>query len=125
MLGGTTDNHSIQELDNRVREHQVSNKRNMDDILDIEVSADDQDLLGEHFDPADHAEHMEISELEVSDEDAFAPKVALTNNELIPEEVFRAYDIRGLADPFLSADFVLRLGKALGSEALEQKARKR
>ncbi|WP_299981298.1 phosphomannomutase/phosphoglucomutase [uncultured Pseudoteredinibacter sp.] len=110
--GGTR---TVREFDQKVREHQLSNGRHMEDILDIEVNEDDEDLLGGGFQQAAGAA-PELDQLEGDDEE---PAVALSD-ELIPAEVFRAYDIRGLADPYLRPEFVDRLGKALGSEAIDQ-----
>src|SRR5699024_5927711 len=39
---------------------------------------------------------------------------------VIPAEIFRAYDIRGIAGAGLSEDIVERLGQAIASEALDQ-----
>lgn len=113
----TRTSRTVREFDQKVHEHKLNNGRKMDDILDIEVSADDENLLGNSPDTRD-AGRATPSSLDISDsrEDSPAP----SNGELIPEEIFRAYDIRGLADPYLSPAFVQRLGQALGSEAIDQ-----
>ena len=41
-------------------------------------------------------------------------------SELIPASIFRAYDIRGIADQQLTTQSVKRIGQAIGSEALDQ-----
>ncbi|MBB6520416.1 phosphomannomutase/phosphoglucomutase [Pseudoteredinibacter isoporae] len=108
---------TAQEFDQKVRDHQLTNGRKMDDILDIEVNADDENLLGEGFDtPSRKGGTLPQLDIVNNEEDHPAP----VSDELIPEEVFRAYDIRGLADPYLSPAFVHRLGQALGSEAIDQ-----
>lgn len=38
----------------------------------------------------------------------------------IPQQVFRAYDIRGIVDDQLTPEFAYHLGRALGSEIIEQ-----
>lgn len=38
----------------------------------------------------------------------------------LPEHIFKAYDIRGVVETSLSAEIVEQIGKALGSEALQQ-----
>ena len=38
---------------------------------------------------------------------------------MLPEQIFKAYDIRGVVDTALSEDVVERIGRVLGSEALE------
>ncbi len=48
-----------------------------------------------------------------------APAVVLDDWE-IPTDVFRAYDIRGLADGEITPDFALLLGQAFGAEMAEQ-----
>ena len=40
--------------------------------------------------------------------------------ETLPENIFRAYDIRGLADTELNDNVVYAIGLAIGSTALEQ-----
>ena len=40
--------------------------------------------------------------------------------EIIPASIFRAYDIRGIADQQLTTQSVKRIGQAIGSEALDQ-----
>jgi phosphomannomutase/phosphoglucomutase len=39
---------------------------------------------------------------------------------LLPDEIFKAYDIRGIVDKSLTTDGVREIGKALGSEAMEK-----
>ncbi|MDD2740899.1 MAG: phosphomannomutase/phosphoglucomutase [Rhodocyclaceae bacterium] len=41
-------------------------------------------------------------------------------SQLLPAEIFKAYDIRGIVDKSLTADIVRRIGHALGSLAAEQ-----
>ena len=41
-------------------------------------------------------------------------------SQLLPAEIFKAYDIRGIVDKSLTADVVRRIGHALGSMAAEQ-----
>jgi phosphomannomutase / phosphoglucomutase len=43
-----------------------------------------------------------------------------TDQKPIPASIFRAYDIRGIAEQQLSEDNVARIGQAVGSEALDQ-----
>lgn len=46
-----------------------------------------------------------------------APPAAPPPGRALPEELFRAYDIRGVAEQMLDADAVALLGQAIGSEA--------
>ena len=41
--------------------------------------------------------------------------------QAIPQEIFKAYDIRGIVNQTLTADIVEKIGQALGSEALARK----
>tara|TARA_B110000858_G_scaffold198432_1_gene264927 strand:- start:21714 stop:23117 length:1404 start_codon:yes stop_codon:yes gene_type:complete len=43
-----------------------------------------------------------------------------TEHEPIPASIFRAYDIRGIAEQQLTTQSVKRIGQAIGSEALDQ-----
>jgi len=72
------------------------------DILDLQLSDEDADLLA-----------LEESDDILDDSGGDTP--APLN---LPEQVFRAYDIRGLAGEELSPELVLQIGQAIGSEAL-------
>ena len=43
-----------------------------------------------------------------------------SDNDALPAEIFRAYDIRGMAESQLSASVAYRIGRAVGSEAQEK-----
>lgn len=104
---------ATQEFDQRIMEYQQkTNGRQLDDILDIEVDAEDEALLSADFKRSEHKPNPNKKPEAKQDSPA--------QDEPIPEEVFRAYDIRGLADPYLNPTFVQLLGRALGSEALDQ-----
>lgn len=60
------------------------------------------------------------AEMIVVEEDPLDIQDALATTEAFPSHIFRAYDIRGLAFSELSAELVTRIGKAVGSEALER-----
>ncbi len=47
-------------------------------------------------------------------------KTALLREEDVPREVFRSYDIRGLVPEQITADFAMKLGQAIGSEAIDR-----
>ncbi len=78
-------------------------KREEQDILDIHVAAEDEGLLGLH--------DTILEELEEIDQ----PEVA--EIELV-DEIFRAYDIRGLAGSQVTIELAERVGQAVASEAL-------
>jgi len=85
----------------------------------VSISDEDQGLLGLEGDESDSTSDV-VEELSL-DEDVFdldddAPDL----DTKFPAEVFRAYDVRGLAETQITKEFALHLGKALGSELLEQ-----
>ncbi len=75
-----------------------------DDILDIDMSDDDQDLLGLGDDVAEEREDLPST----------------LSHPAHVDRIFRAYDIRGIVDTQLTESYVFLIGKAIGSEALEQ-----
>lgn len=104
-------------FDKIVMDHQSKTSgRQMADILDIEVNEDDEDLLGGQS----LKQNTRTQRAQKNTQEAVNQKSAPVNREQIPDEVFRAYDIRGFADDYLSDEFVALLGKALGTEAIEQ-----
>ena len=82
-------------------------------ILDVEIREEDKALL-----PLD-----DLDENDHDDDDVFDIAEAHTEeaDQSIPEDIFRAYDIRGLADTQISESVALRIGQALGSEALDHR----
>lgn len=74
-----------------------------EDILDVYVAAEDQDLLGLSEDTAGTAPEGPV-----------APAPGPT----LPNEIFRAYDIRGLAHTQITPQLAHLVGQALASEAL-------
>jgi len=81
------------------------------DSLDIDMLEDD-DLLGLEDDALD-SQHSESGDdfAEVGDEETE-----------VAEEIFRAYDIRGVFGDTLTAPVMLGIGRALGSEAISRGA---
>lgn len=79
-------------------------------ILDVQVREEDEELLG-----------LEEDDLELDlDEEALEPEVFDPALEAqFPSEVFRAYDIRGLAGSVLTREFAQAVGKAFASQALD------
>ena len=75
------------------------------DILDITVIEEDDDILGLNQ-TADHKNKKAST------------RAALTID--VPSEIFRAYDIRGIVGSELTVDLAEQIGKALGSEVLDQ-----
>lgn len=83
------------------------------DILDIEINPEDEALIRlEDVDPETHEDNSaDVLDIREAQKEALAEK--------IPQNVFRAYDIRGLAFEEIDKEFAQLLGQALGSEALE------
>lgn len=74
-------------------------------VQGVTVSAEDEDILGLNS----------SAEVEV----AKAPSMG-SNAADIPENIFRSYDIRGLANTEISVELATKIGRALASEALDQ-----
>jgi phosphomannomutase/phosphoglucomutase len=75
------------------------------DILDIAVIDEDEDILG--LQPAAGKKSSAASRTNI-------------NEETVPAEIFRSYDIRGLVDSQITPEFAQLLGQAIGSEAIDQ-----
>lgn len=73
-------------------------------IEDVDIADEDTDIL-------------QLEDAEVVEEEGHDELLVETMVEL-PEEVFRAYDIRGKAESQISVDFAYLLGQAFASEAL-------
>ena len=73
------------------------------DVLDVKVINEDKDILGLN---------------EQTSSSASAPVGSDAAD--VPEQIFRSYDIRGLAETEITAALATKIGRALGSEALDQ-----
>ncbi len=80
------------------------------DVLDITVIDEDEDILGVQQSTGKQAAASPADNREPNRRGGFAA----------PEEIFRAYDIRGLADSQLTPELAFHVGRALGSEARDQ-----
>ena len=79
-----------------------------EDILDIEIRDEDEALLG-----LEDGRGSDIL-------DAPPKPVGLAAEQInVPEVIFRAYDIRGLAETEITPQLAQQIGQALGSEALD------
>jgi phosphomannomutase/phosphoglucomutase len=78
-----------------------------DDILDVVIADEDEALLGLDKTGAKAASNPPIGQR--------------SRRADIPDVIFRAYDIRGLANTEISPQLAQQIGQALGSEALEHK----
>ena len=96
-------------------------------ILDVELNPDDEALL-----PLGDAEHSSkqnavgvssenasanVDEDILNIEDARSQEIA----KVVPDSIFRAYDIRGIALEQIGKELTQRIGQALGSEALDNR----
>lgn len=84
-------------------------------LFDVDIAKEDESLLGLGDDETEEDGDALSLDDDVFDMDE-AGEVA---GDSFPEEVFRAYDIRGIADEQISKEFALSLGKAIGSELQE------
>ncbi len=89
-------------------------------LFDVAINKADENLLGMDDDDGDEAS-SDIEELSL-DDDVFemGDDEGLDMNAY-PAEVFRAYDIRGVAKEQIDKGFAIALGKALGSEVIDQR----
>ena len=69
------------------------------DILDIDILDEDQDLLG-------------LEQIPAMSNSQSAPQ--------LPDDIFRAYDIRGVVGDTLTAEYAYWIGRAIGSQSLAQ-----
>lgn len=81
------------------------------DILDLNLLKEDEDLLGLEG----HEQQDEVLDIDVP-----ADATADAASAAVPDHIFRCYDIRGKVPEEVNNDLALQIGKALGSEALEQ-----
>ncbi|WP_223144984.1 phosphomannomutase/phosphoglucomutase [Teredinibacter waterburyi] len=79
------------------------------DMLDLEIEKKDEALLGLESGDSD----------KVRSDDRSEHKSAPAAVHNIPESIFRAYDIRGLAGTEVSNSLAQQVGQALGSEAMD------
>ena len=98
---------------NRPGQDGASKAHYSEDILDIEISDEDKDLLGledvsNEF-LTSSAPTLKIEELDV----------AAVPDNIIPEIIFRAYDIRGIVDVEITPETAEHIGQALGSEVVD------
>ena len=89
------------------------------DILDVKIKTADEKLLGMDDEPGNTNEKAP-SKAEKED-DVFDMAENSAAAARIPEEVFRAYDIRGIAGEQIDKNFAQKLGQALGSEAIDMR----
>ncbi|WP_460854116.1 phosphomannomutase/phosphoglucomutase [Pseudomaricurvus hydrocarbonicus] len=88
------------------------------DILDIQVNADDEELLGlQDAPPAETVTSQQPAADPGGREAAARPAVSRCGFAL-PEEIFRAYDIRGKAGEQITVALAEQVGKAVASAAL-------
>ncbi|MCV6613433.1 MAG: phosphomannomutase/phosphoglucomutase [Cellvibrionaceae bacterium] len=109
-------NITAEAFDQSIREYQRQHgSKTLQDILNIEVEEEDHELLDGPMPRKPKPETKPDASAKLK-----SPAAIAKSSSAVPEEVFRAYDIRGIAEQFLSPEFVQKLGKALGSEALDQ-----
>ncbi len=82
------------------------------DILDVEINEEGEDLLGLD-EVSETLAHQSIEEPEKEEE--FSEE----ENARVPSEIFRAYDIRGIAKEQIDKKLAEAIGRALGSEAID------
>lgn len=83
------------------------------DILDVQITEENEDLLG-----LDEVSKNK-AEPETPKSKSQAKAKAEEENNRVPNEIFRAYDIRGLAKNQITTELAQLIGCAIGSEALD------
>ena len=87
-------------------EHDVANPLFQNqDILDIAVIDEDENILG--LDQASGKKSTHNPRTKINEAD-------------VPAEIFRSYDIRGLAESQITPELAQLIGQAIGSEAIDQ-----
>ncbi len=81
-------------------------------ILDLNLLEEDANLLGLADDPGGGGA--------LTIDDPLLSAAAAADLARVPDHIFRCYDIRGRVPDEISNELALQIGKALGSEALEQ-----
>jgi phosphomannomutase/phosphoglucomutase len=74
------------------------------DVLNVTVAADDEDILGLGDNPS---------------KSSIVTKSSTKDAIHVPAKIFRSYDIRGLAETEINTELANKIGRALGSEALD------
>lgn len=82
-------------------------------ILDLHLLKEDEDLLGLK---GHEQQDDDVLDIDNPDDAAVGDSAGAT----VPDHIFRCYDIRGRVPEEVNNDLALQIGKALGSEALEQ-----
>lgn len=82
------------------------------DILDVSIAEEDEDLLGLE-EVAQTGSHKAVTEEMVEE------AVEIQDDPSVPDVIFRAYDIRGLAQEQITQELAVKIGQALGSEAID------
>lgn len=94
-----------------------------DDVLDVNLHADDRDLLSTAADHIDDPLLLDADDspdaLDLDMVDMAAPQALRVDVKVSPE-IFRAYDIRGIVGKNLDRDVAHAIGAAVGSEAREK-----
>lgn len=91
-------------------------------LLDVDIVEEDAQLLGLDDDQEDGVSGItDIEDTLELDEDIFDGIVDEDAEKAYPPEIFRAYDIRGIAHEQITKNLAMQLGKALGTEVLEQR----
>ena len=92
--------------------HSASSTSNSAAIMDINVAAEDQELLGIAEAPVNVVATATTSDTEET--------LTSVNEVEVPSTPFRAYDIRGIVDQDIDSCLAKAIGQAIGSETLAQ-----
>lgn len=88
------------------------------DILDLYVAEEDRDLLGLHGSDHNGSSHNNSSHNHTAHSSTASGNGTTPAAISLPDEIFRAYDIRGVAHTQVSTDLARRVGQVVASEAI-------
>ncbi|MBX2859539.1 MAG: phosphomannomutase/phosphoglucomutase [Cellvibrionaceae bacterium] len=91
------------------------------DILDIEITEQDEALFGfeDHSEQGAQGGTQPTNAEEYAEDEANSQGSNLDVSQTIPDVVFRAYDIRGIAGSQVSNELAYKVGQSVASEALD------
>ncbi len=103
----------------RAEQAKASAQAQKEDLLDIDVQKDDEELLDASHSmsqPLPSIEEVDVAEGEAALQAATQAEGSAVS---IPDNIFRDYDIRGIANTEITESLAEQIGQAVGSEALD------
>ncbi len=101
----------------KAAQRQASVQAQKKDLLEIDVEKGDEELLDVSHSMSQPLPSIE--EVNLESDESLAKTMPPTANVSLPENIFRDYDIRGLAGNEITDNLAEKIGQAIGSEALD------